>query len=529
MLKKSIFLIVMVLLAGVISAADFLGGYAVEPDGSFEHGVMYSVNDEAFYITPNVGNGEKYRDENVSKLRDGRSSNSGEIFAWVDSRDNSLKVWSSGKPFFEKKLSQFGRVLYVYDSGEVFYSLLDSSWNVQRVYSFIPEAVEQRELPAKYFADHFGVNGDLLIFYDFEKSSFVQVDLKLSRIVNERLFPGVTRMRIGSDSNFLYFEYKEVINGQTLYQRGKISFDTKIFVALDDRKIDSISKQGNLIVTGIISSKKFPDLFVDGIQKSKSDKSFLSWVIVNNFSQKLVSKVFNFKNLLYIPKSLNNKVFQNENGFVEFYDFRMTSNLPGLQGSYSFGLKNENSVPFIYYQPDWESRSLLDVSNSARKLLLSCDDLLLMSNDRDMSMFFYKKMNLLPLKFAASSELAEGEKVYSAKNLTLTGLETPWVEAGKGNGVGEIISIASDSDLTALYISIGYVSAEKPYLYTANCRPKKILLSGNGFAFSVDLLDTPNPQKIKLPVNVRSLKLEILDVYSGTKWDDLCINFILGV
>ena len=49
----------------------------------------------------------------------------------------------------------------------------------------------------------------------------------------------------------------------------------------------------------------------------------------------------------------------------------------------------------------------------------------------------------------------------------------------------------------------------------------------------LDLEDSPNPQKIfidepdwKKPYNI---KITILEVYPGTKYDDTCINAIIGV
>ena len=70
----------------------------------------------------------------------------------------------------------------------------------------------------------------------------------------------------------------------------------------------------------------------------------------------------------------------------------------------------------------------------------------------------------------------------------------------------------------------------KPYLYKQNSRPKKIRLTAESlFSIEVDLIDTPNFQTIIFPVRLKNeiLKLEILEVYPGTKYEDTCINAIL--
>jgi hypothetical protein len=81
---------------------------------------------------------------------------------------------------------------------------------------------------------------------------------------------------------------------------------------------------------------------------------------------------------------------------------------------------------------------------------------------------------------------------------------------------------------SSLHISIGFVSYDKPYLYSMNSRPQELRLSIDGkFSFIHHLLDTPNYQKIVLPQQLDyndTLILEIISVYEGTKYQDTCIN-----
>jgi len=68
-------------------------------------------------------------------------------------------------------------------------------------------------------------------------------------------------------------------------------------------------------------------------------------------------------------------------------------------------------------------------------------------------------------------------------------------------------------------------------LYEENSRPKKLnILVENKFSLTVDLVDTPNYQTIIFPQTLYSsdiIIIEVLDVFSGTRYNDTCINNIL--
>jgi len=134
----------------------------------------------------------------------------------------------------------------------------------------------------------------------------------------------------------------------------------------------------------------------------------------------------------------------------------------------------------------------------------------------------------------ATSYLMENNISYSPDNLRINNkTDKPWVEGADGFGINEKIFFESGALIRgSIHISIGYVSYDKPYLYNQNSRPKKINLSvENKFSFEVELKDTPHYQEIKLPSDVYEediLVLEILDVYPGTKYEDTCINTIVG-
>ena len=139
-----------------------------------------------------------------------------------------------------------------------------------------------------------------------------------------------------------------------------------------------------------------------------------------------------------------------------------------------------------------------------------------------------------PDEIEVSSFLKEGKTEYSKECLSPK-ISRPWVPAGGNNGIGESITL-KDCTAMDIYISIGYVSKERPDLYYKNSRPKKIrarfLETGKTKEFS--LKDTSEPQQLRLidseaeflknPRN--TVTLTFPEVYEGTKYKDLCVNFI---
>jgi hypothetical protein len=140
-----------------------------------------------------------------------------------------------------------------------------------------------------------------------------------------------------------------------------------------------------------------------------------------------------------------------------------------------------------------------------------------------------------PKNIRASSVLVENGRFYSAEQIN-TSIGQAWAEGVRGQGIHEKLFInppylTPKLGCTTLYISIGFVSFEKPYLYEENSRPREIRISvADKFSFTAELDDTPNFQAIALPQSVGEndeLEIEILDVYPGTKYEDTCINCIL--
>ena len=131
----------------------------------------------------------------------------------------------------------------------------------------------------------------------------------------------------------------------------------------------------------------------------------------------------------------------------------------------------------------------------------------------------------------SSSYLKEKNKNYPVENLDKYYVDSPWVEGVKGDGIGEGFTIKNTTKIVYPYILImnGYISYRKPYLYKQNNRIKKIKVTGikSGKSEVLNVLDTPHPQTVNISFisEPEDIRIEIADVYKGTKYDDTCLHF----
>ena len=124
---------------------------------------------------------------------------------------------------------------------------------------------------------------------------------------------------------------------------------------------------------------------------------------------------------------------------------------------------------------------------------------------------------------------------YKVENLCNFAVETPWVENVKGDGIGEGFTIQNGfpHEIAYPYLLImnGYISYQKPHLYKMNNRIKKIKVTGvkSGVSKVLDVLDTPHPQTVDISFikDIEDIRVEIAEVYKGTKYDDTCINYLI--
>ena len=111
----------------------------------------------------------------------------------------------------------------------------------------------------------------------------------------------------------------------------------------------------------------------------------------------------------------------------------------------------------------------------------------------------------------------------------------PWVE-GKGDaGTGEYVEYDFSNtyfgEVDAIVMSNGFFSHNDHSLYYRNNRVKRIKIedmNGN-YRQEFEVMDTPNLQTFRLNGFYSRLRITILDIYSGTEFNDTCINYMNGV
>ncbi len=146
--------------------------------------------------------------------------------------------------------------------------------------------------------------------------------------------------------------------------------------------------------------------------------------------------------------------------------------------------------------------------------------------------------------YKASSYLKEGKTSYEAQNTAkiynmMTKREIaswssqirPWVEGKKGDGIGESFEFDINYPTGGLPLDIrilnGYVDPLKPHLFKENNRIKKALLeTDTGIKKEFEFRDEIEFTQIILPSDVKHIKLTILEVYKGTKYQDTCITSV---
>ena len=199
---------------------------------------------------------------------------------------------------------------------------------------------------------------------------------------------------------------------------------------------------------------------------------------------------------------------------------------------------SENMPSEVAYWMDYEKNNAIETSNKIMFLAFQ---------GKHKVMFAFTKgfrQDRVPLTFTrfdewgnlydnCSSYLIERNKSYPVENLSKLVVDTPWVEGVKGDGIGEGFTIQGkqfDKPLGPYLMLInGYISYEKPYLYKQNNRIKKIKVTGlkSGNSKILDVLDTPHPQTVDISfITVpEDIRVEIADVYKGSKYDDTCLHY----
>ncbi len=106
----------------------------------------------------------------------------------------------------------------------------------------------------------------------------------------------------------------------------------------------------------------------------------------------------------------------------------------------------------------------------------------------------------------------------------------PWVEGAKGYGINETISIEFKSQIYGFSILNGYADVQNMKLFKENSRVKKLKVEDltNKLEYIMNFEDKVYFNYLELSKPSKSLKLTILDVYKGTKYQDTCISAMVN-
>ncbi|BDS09816.1 NADase-type glycan-binding domain-containing protein [Aureispira anguillae] len=127
----------------------------------------------------------------------------------------------------------------------------------------------------------------------------------------------------------------------------------------------------------------------------------------------------------------------------------------------------------------------------------------------------------------SSTLKGQGSKTYKLQNLADDNPMTAWVEGVLGYGIGEWFEVKA---ITVNRIYNGYQSSAKNWKDNSRVKRFKVYLDGAPICF-LDLTDEMGAQHFELPHRPNwetkaNFKFEIVEVYKGDKWDDVCISHV---
>lgn len=132
--------------------------------------------------------------------------------------------------------------------------------------------------------------------------------------------------------------------------------------------------------------------------------------------------------------------------------------------------------------------------------------------------------------YIVNAQASTARQDCSVSNVLDSNLGTMWIEGVRGNGIGEYISITLDEPHETNGITIYNGNRTSRDAYEKYNRVKTILITfSDGIQRQFELEDNfYEPCQINFinPVRTDSLKIEILDIYEGTTYQDTCITDI---
>lgn len=133
-------------------------------------------------------------------------------------------------------------------------------------------------------------------------------------------------------------------------------------------------------------------------------------------------------------------------------------------------------------------------------------------------------------KITASSFIPDRNGLKYSADMTIdNNYDTAWNEGAEGAGIGEWVEFSSweKQYVTGINILNGYCKSET--LYYENHRPRMIEIVFDDMSVERELYDVYNVyQNIEFaePVESKSVRIIIKDIYRGTEYDDCCISEI---
>jgi hypothetical protein len=200
----------------------------------------------------------------------------------------------------------------------------------------------------------------------------------------------------------------------------------------------------------------------------------------------------------------------------------------------------EERGKFSYINFEYNGKLLGNKVSHGRKrylILYNKDYVTLYDNENNLiyRASYIKYTFLSDFEVKASSELKENDIVYDANNLLEDNILMPWSESSTGNGIGESIIYKPNwniiFDNITFVFSNGFIDYNRNHLYEYNNRLKKVRIYNDGYNeyYDFDFADSPNYQTIYIEFKnkIKQLRIEVLEVYLGERYNDLCINLFL--
>jgi hypothetical protein len=100
----------------------------------------------------------------------------------------------------------------------------------------------------------------------------------------------------------------------------------------------------------------------------------------------------------------------------------------------------------------------------------------------------------------------------------------PWVEAEPGDGTGVEFEVLFKEPVDNIVFLNGFVDMQRKHLYKQNARMKEIRITGEGFSEEYSFIDQVRFQEFQFPRETERIKVKVLSVYPGSKWEDMAIS-----